>query len=139
MPRREVAAYEGANIPRVGPWDSPPPPQIAKRHPKWVHGKIGSAMLLHKIDRVELRWYDYGFHEFIRLKHPSMIARTVCGTSFFLEAGRAGTCELPKPDAIICGMCSGVGRIWPRGKKDPAVTKRQAKDRLGCAAEGTAL
>lgn len=136
MPRRELAAYEGANLPRPNVWSMCPPPVRAKKHPAYVHGKVGMAMLLHKIAYVELRWYDYGWHEFIRLKHPSISATTVCGTHFRLQAGRSGTCELPSPDAVICGMCTGTGRIWPRGEKNPKVTKRQAKDRLGCVVQG---
>lgn len=139
MPRREIAAYEGANLPRPHPWSEPPPAIRAKKHPKFVHGRVGMAMLLHRIDYVEVRWYDYGYGEFVRLKHPAMSARTACGAWFSLRAGKSGTCELPKPDAVICGMCTGAGRIWPRGEKNPRVTKRQAKDRLGCVVQGDIL
>lgn len=135
MARYEKSAYEGANLPRPNVWTKPPEPTRAKKHPKYVHGRIGMAMLLHKIDYVEIRWYDYGWHEFIRLKHPSLVARSVCGNYYHLRAGRAGTCELPAPDAVLCGMCHGTGRIWSRGKI-PTVTKRQAKDRLGCVVQG---
>lgn len=113
-----------------------PEPVRVKKHPKFVHGKVGSAMLLHKVQYVEARWYAYGMHEFTRLQHPSLAARAVCGARFHLEAGRAGVCELPAPDAVICGMCSGKGRIFGRNGSNH-VTKRQAKDRLGCVAEGT--
>src|SRR5882762_5350715 len=98
---REIAAYEDAGLPRINPWSQPPEPTRVKKHPKYVHGKVGMAMLLHKIDYVEARWYDYGFHEFIRLKHPSIAARTICGSWFHLQSGRAGTCELPAPDAVL--------------------------------------
>lgn len=135
MARYEKAAYEGANLPRPHAWTQRPEPTIAKKYPKYVHGRIGMAMLLHKIDFVALQWYDYGWHEFIRLKHPSIVARSVCGNYYHLIAGRAGTCELPAPDAVLCGMCHGTGRIWPRGKT-PTITKRQAKDRLGCVVQG---
>lgn len=74
-----------------------PEPVRVKKHPKFVHGKVGSAMLLHKVQYVEARWYAYGVHEFIRLQHPSLAARAVCGAWFHLEAGRAGVCELPAP------------------------------------------
>lgn len=139
MPHRENSIYTGVTIPRTSLWTTPPAPIRAKSHPKYVHGKVGMAMLLHKIDHVNLRWWDYGFHEFLRLKHPIIMARTVCGASWRLEAGKAGTCQLPSPDAILCGMCHGTGRIWKRGDKNPPITKRQAKDRLGCIAEGTQI
>ena len=138
MPRREIAAYEGQSVPRPDPWTEKPGKVLAKKHPKYVHGKVGMAMLLHKIAYVEMDWYAYGWHEFIRLKHPSMMAHTVCGADFFLEAGKAGTCEIPKPESVHCGMCSGEGRIFGRNGSNK-VTKRQAKDRLGCIVEGTQI
>jgi len=135
MPRREtisVAVYDRDEVERAGKMIT-----RSHKHPKYVHGKVGMAMLLHKIEFVELRWYKLAWDKAIRLANPKMIAKTVCGTFFFLEGGRGGVCEAPKEGAVLCGMCEGTGRIWPRGKKDPVVTKRQAKDRLGCVVEGT--
>lgn len=139
MPRREHSIYTGESLLRTREnerlcWEDAP---LAKKHPKYVHGKVGMAMLLHKIAFVRMRWYDYDYNFIHRLKHPILTAHTICGTMWRLEAGKSGTCELPTPDAVICGICSGTGRIWPRGQKNPVVTKRQAKDRLGCVAKGT--
>lgn len=136
MPRREHSAYEAYDRDEIES-DRSRMTTRAKSHPKYVHGKVGAAMLLHRIAYVSMRWYDLAWNQAIRLKHPKMMAYTVCGTQFFLEAGRSGVCESPKPDAVLCGMCTGTGRIWPRGEKNPKVTKRQAKDRLGCIVTGT--
>lgn len=137
MPRREiisVAVYDRNEIER----DRRKMVSRAKTCPKFVHGKMGHAMLLHKVSHVDLHWYDLAWDKAIRLAHPKMIAHTVCGASFFLEAGRSGVCEMPKPDAVLCGMCTGEGRIFGRNGNNK-VTKRQAKDRLGCIAEGAEI
>ncbi len=139
MPRRENSIYTGQTMPRTPEserevWNNSP---RAKKHPKYVHGKVGMAMMLHKIAYVEMRWWQADYDVFRRLVNPVLCARTVCGNYWRLEAGKAVTCEAPKPDAVLCGMCHGTGRVWPRGEKNPSVTKRQAKDRLGCIAEGT--
>lgn len=136
--RRENSIYTGETIPRTREnermvWSESP---RVKKHPKYVHGKIGLAMMLHKIAYVEMRWYDCDYHVFKRLVHPILCAKTVCGTFWTLQAGKSGTCEMPAPDAVLCGMCHGTGRVWARGQT-PTVTKRQAKDRLGCVAGGT--
>jgi hypothetical protein len=138
MPRRESSIYAGQTIPRTreneqNVWRNSP---RAKRHPKYVHGKMGMAMMLHKVAYVEMRWWESDYSVFRRLVNPILCARTICGAYWRLEAGKAGTCSIPKPDAVLCGVCVGEGRRWPRGENNPAVTKRQAKDRLGCVVEG---
>jgi hypothetical protein len=112
----------------------------AKTFPKYVHGRIGMAMLLHKIDHVDLWWYetDNTGSNLVRLQSPRMIAHTVCGNSWSIDGTRAKTCQLPNPETVLCGRCEGTGTIWGRGKT-PKVTKRQAKDRLGCIVEGTQI
>jgi hypothetical protein len=133
--RKQVAIYEECSVPRPDVWTRIPEPTRAKKFPRYVHGKVGMAMLLHKIEYVNLKWYGYGRHEFVRLKSPSLIAHTVCGAIFHLAPGRAGVCELPAPDAVLCGRCHGTGTIWGHGKT-PTVTKRYAKDHLGCVVQG---
>jgi hypothetical protein len=137
MPRRENSIYEGERIPRTREseyliWRDPP---HVKKHPKYVHGKIGMSSLLHKIDYVEMRWYDYDWDYFLRLKNPILTARTVCGMLWRLEVGKGTTCEIPNPDTVLCAACHGEGRNFGRNGKTK-ITKRQAKDRGGCIAHG---
>lgn len=108
----------------------------AKKHPKYVHGKMGMAALLHKISYVNLHWYttDSTGHNLVRLIQPRMIAHTVCGNSWHI-ATSSNTCDLPKPETILCGRCHGQGVIWKRGEK-AAITMREARLRLGCIARG---
>lgn len=140
MPRRENSIYDGDPLPRNGEtermmWRNKP---RAKKHPKYVHGKIGMSALLHKIAYVDMQWYDYDYNFIYRLKHPILMAHTNCGMFWRLEAGRGNTCEMPAPETVLCAACHGEGRNFGKQGKTK-VSKRQAKDSLGCIAEGTEI
>jgi hypothetical protein len=141
--RRQLAAYSeiipgrpdldwyksGRSTPRPGV-------TVAKRHPPYVHGKIGMAQLLHKVMRLELRWYEVGpdGHHMRRLHSPSMMATTVCGHVFYIGT-RAQTCEMPKPDTVMCGRCHGTGPNFGKHGINN-VSRQEAKVRLGCVPTG---
>ena len=110
----------------------------AKRTPKYVHGRIGSACLLHKVDRVELHWYTAGGvmgEHLVRLSTPKMVCTTICGHVFFIGTPKARTCELPAPGTVLCGRCHGETANFGKNTTS-GVTKEQAKVRLGCIAKG---
>jgi hypothetical protein len=105
----------------------------AKSFPPYVYSANKMGMLIHKIAGVELHWWepcDRG-ERLVRRRRPRMIALTVCGDSKFLEPGRAHTCVLPNPDAVLCGRCYGKPATF-RGRKEHEVTKQYARDHLGC-------
>lgn len=105
----------------------------AKKFPKYVYSANKMGLLIHKIVNVELHWWEPcdGGKRLVRRRKPSMIAHTVCGQSKFLKPGKAHTCEIPRPDAVLCGRCHGeaptFGRIVP-----PKVSKQYARNHLGC-------
>jgi hypothetical protein len=108
----------------------------AKTFPKYVYSANKMGFLMHKIAKVELHWWEAcdGGERLVRRDKPRMIAHTVCGDSRFLEPGRAHTCCLPKPDAVLCGRCHGRPATF-RGRKENEVSKQFAKDHLGCFIE----
>ena len=115
----------------------------AKRHPKYVYG-TASGLLMHEVAYVELHWYDFGpgGHSLIRRDSPRITITTCCGQLFHAQPRhwnrpnrdgkpRATICDVPNPDAVLCGRCRGEGPVF--GKNGTGnVTKREAKDRLGC-------
>jgi len=108
----------------------------AKRHPKYVYSNIFGC-LVHEITYVEFRWYNVGSggSSLVRRAHPRISITTNCGQVFFYwsQNGRPKStmCELPNPDAVLCGRCQGKGPVFgKRGSGD--VTKSAAKVRLGC-------
>jgi len=112
----------------------------AKKHPKYVHSKQG--MLMHLIADIDLSWWSAQFDHLVRRKKPRMIIRTVCGHTFFVTKGAykgerkvSEMCNLPKPNAVLCGRCHGTGAIWGKNKK-AEITKQEARARLGCVIEG---
>src|SRR5262245_45458642 len=92
---------------------------------------------MHEIAHVEFRWYDVGpgGHSLIRRAHPSIHITTYCGQMFVLRhrngQPRSTMCEIPNPDAVLCGRCQGEGPIFGKNGKGN-VTKSEAKARLGC-------
>jgi hypothetical protein len=121
-----------------------PQPMVteAKRFPKYVHGRVGFAALLHKIVAVKLTWYDFGDdgNFLVRINKPHMYAECACGAHFSLDGKRGASCELPAPDAVLCGRCEGIGPIRPKNRQvEGRPTKKEAKVRLGCVARGRAL
>lgn len=106
----------------------------AKKHPPYVHGKIGMAQLLHRISYVELHWYESCYDHMRRLRSPRIIANTVCGTSFRIGT-KAQTCELPAPQTVLCGRCHGEKPNWGRHGSH-IVSRRDARLKLGCIVKG---
>lgn len=111
----------------------------AKRHAKYVYSNL-NGLLLHKIAHVQLRWYDAGGDHLIRRETPHASITTICGQTFFGGKTRRGgkvratMCELPKPDAVLCGRCHGEGPVFGKDST-PGVTKQEAKTRLGCVVQ----
>lgn len=112
----------------------------AKKHAPYVFSIRGLSCLVHKVAYVEIRWFNYGpgGHTLIRTDTPKMIANTVCGYHFFLEAKRSRTCQIPDPAAVLCGRCHG--EVATFGKDGPAqqagISKQAAHIALGCAVKG---
>lgn len=109
----------------------------AKKFPKYVFGNRGNAALVHTIAYVKLNWtrVDDTGSNLIKLNAPIMIATTICGTSFRLSAKSGVTCEIPKPDAVMCGRCNG--QMPPFSKRNPnRLDIKAAKKALGCIVEG---
>ena len=109
----------------------------AKKFPKYAYGANGNSSLVHKVKAVWLRWYELadGGWSMQRRINPGLLAETVCGYSILLTPNHGRTCEIPKPDAVLCGRCHGQGANFPRGKEH-AVPMSLAKVRLGCIAQG---
>ncbi len=137
--RQQIAVYDGIKIPRTNEADRRLLFSVGrvKKHPKYVHGKIGMAVLLHKIDHVEARWWDYDYNYLLRLQSPILTAHTICGMSWRISSDKSRICEIPKPDAVLCGRCHGQPRNFPRGET-PKIPRALAKIRLGCISEGIA-
>lgn len=115
----------------------------AKRHPAYCYSNQ-NGQLLHKVAELELHWWEVtpGGGSLRRLTRPVGIIRTVCNQSFFYTKDRKGKekstlCELPKPDAVLCGRCHGTGPVFGKRGETLSVTKHEAKSRLGCIAEVT--
>lgn len=111
----------------------------AKRFPPYVFSTVGNACLVHKVARVELRWWTPGRGGRCLLKrvHPRMYAETVCGQTKYFRKGRTQTCTVPDPDAVLCGRCHGEPATFGRDGLAAALgfTRREAHDRLGCLPE----
>ena len=116
-----------------------------KRHPKYVYGtRMGK--LLHEIAQVTLCWWQLGGHGeyFFRVQSPRVWFETKCGYHFFgsdpqntfisSRKSRATVCEIPKPDAVLCGRCRGEGPVFGKHAKvgRGGVTYKQARERIGC-------
>jgi hypothetical protein len=109
----------------------------AKRFPPYVYGTRGNACLIHKVLRVELHWWRCrDTNSLVRCNPPWMFAYTVCGQRFRIDDSKWGaTCAIPKPDAVLCGRCHGEGPVFGKHSKQ-LITKREAKQKLGCIANG---
>ena len=117
----------------------------AKKFPPYVFSISASAALVHRIAYVELHWWRAGtFRESgdcLRKNNPPvMIATTICGSSRFIEAARARTCMVPRPDAIRCTKCFGLPEAAAFGKNGwctrEGITRTEAHVKLGCIVEG---
>lgn len=111
----------------------------ARTHPEFVFGIRGVSCLVHKVRHVTIHWYAFaGMNHLGRLKRPCMIAETMCAQSFRLNPEIARTCEIPSPDALLCGRCLGQGPTFPkRGRAYKSqLTRQEAHIKLGCVENG---
>lgn len=131
----QTSAYEKITAPRWGKEEREY--SIAKKHPKYVFSSGKNASLIHKVREVKLRWWACGGRgEYLmRLQTPRMFAISMCGASFRLSDTSSSTCAIPAPEAVLCAMCHGEGRNFPRGKEHK-VPMTLAKVRLGCISKG---
>lgn len=112
-----------------------------KKHPKYVYSTSGGAMLVHRIKYVTAYWYDTHYSHLIRRQTPKLVAKSFCQNSFFLNLPKqknkfsAVACEIPAPDAVLCGACHGQPRPFGKYGKPPC-TKELAQVRLGCLVRG---
>jgi hypothetical protein len=121
---------------------------FAKKHPKYVYSRR-HGMLLHEIAKMEFQWWQLGDSGkyWVRRTSPRVTYTTKCGHFFFGpdpeskyakdKPPKVAICELPKPDAVLCGRCRGESAVFARGcqTKPGGPTRQQAKARLGCVAE----
>lgn len=112
---------------------------FATKHPAYVFSINANAGLMHKIANVELHWYTpRGNGVVTRKARPKMIAHTVCGMNFFLRPEKTRTCEVPNPDAILCGRCHGEVPSFSKkhGGKHANTNRAEAHVKLGCIVKG---
>ena len=114
---------------------------LLKKFPPYAYSSGANAALVHKIAKVEARWYDVISAEHLRRRDtPKLIATAICGHTMFLtsahclQSGPAKMCAIPRPDAVLCGMCHGTGRVFKRDGSD-VQKRREAHRKLGCIAE----
>lgn len=120
---------------------------VAKRHPAFVYGRR-MGMLLHTVARMELQWWTLGDsgNYWVRRTSPKVYYTTKCGMFFFgsdpdslgKKPPKALVCELPKPDAVLCGRCQGKGPTFAKGTqpRPGGPTRKEARARIGCVAVG---
>jgi len=132
MRREHIAAYTEIRAPRWGKEESES--QIVASKVPYVFGIGANNAVIHTIKHIRLRWWttSAGGAYLVRLQSPRMIAETNCGTWRHIDGPRTKTCELPAPNAVMCAMCNGKGRNFPR-KQQHEVPLALAKIRLGCA------
>lgn len=101
----------------------------AKRFLPYVHSTGPNAMLIHKVAAVKLCF---------EASKTTIIAETNCGMSKILAhrylSSRhtpAKMCEIPDPNAVLCGVCHGELPTFSKRRKEQ-IKKRWAKDHLGC-------
>jgi hypothetical protein len=68
-----------------------------------------------------------------RLDKPTVIAYCVCGAIRYLNSGKhsAKVCEIPDPNAVLCGLCHGELPTFSRRRKE-RIARQWAHDHLGC-------
>lgn len=112
----------------------------AKRYPPYVFSIRGASALVHKVSRVQLRWWKVAGHgeKMVKLTRPIMIADCVCGMFFRLEGSKSRTCHIPNPDALLCGRCHGeIATFGKHGAGTKAgITRHVAHVKLGCVVKG---
>ena len=108
-----------------------------RRFPEFVYSLLG-GMLVHRIARVEARWYEptQRGDALRRLSVPSVVAYAVCGQYFYFNHWRgkvrARACVAPRDGAVLCGRCAGNGPVFRRGIDAAAELRREARARIGC-------
>lgn len=110
----------------------------AKKFPPYVFSIRGASALVHKVVGVDCRWWKPHYNKLVYQQRPTMIARTACNYSFFLEGSRTRTCQIPAPDALLCGACHGEERPFGRRgwARKAGITKMSAHVKLGCVVKG---
>lgn len=112
----------------------------AKRHVKYVYSNDANGCLIHKVREVTFHWYEAKGDYLERRQAPHICIKTICSQVFFAhnrKGKRAATmCEIPSPDAVLCGRCHGEPPVFTKGKSH-AEEKRAARARLGCVMEVT--
>ncbi len=112
-----------------------------KKFPPFVYSLSLNGMLVHKVSHVTASWYEAQYDRMLRLDTPKLVATTVCGYFFFIHLPRdkktfkASLCEIPKPDAVLCGRCHGEPASFGKHGK-ASCSKRVARVRLGCLVRG---
>lgn len=127
------AVYTGVTVPRGSKEEGEWVP--TRRFKKYVYSTSSNGCLIHRVREVKLRWWDYSYHYLMRRRSPVICATTNCGINYFISGTKAKFCDIPAPDAVLCAMCHGEGRNFPRGR-DHKVSKELAKIRKGCMEEG---
>lgn len=137
--RQVAAVFPEVRAPRFGAEESTY--TVAKKHPPYVFSTAPGAVLIHVVSYVRLRWWTYspGGAYLLRLASPTMMAVANCGQFFSLEGTRAKTCLAPSAEAVLCGMCAGKGRNFPRDGRPHEVSRELAKIRKSCITKGVQL
>lgn len=104
----------------------------AKSSLPYVHSIGANSCLIHKVAYVDIHWYSGHYSYMQRLDKPFVLVHTVCQFSVSLTGRMAGkVCELPDPNAILCGRCHGELPTFSPQRKIK-IKKQWAKDHLGC-------
>ena len=113
---------------------------LAKKYPPYVFSIRGASCLVHNVSHVSLHWWrvSHGGRSLVKLKRPVMIATTMCGMSFRLEATKTRTCHVPSDEALLCGRCNGLAHTfgWNGEATKAGIKRTEAHVKLGCAVKG---
>lgn len=95
--RRQNSIYTGVKIPRSflgSREEGAVADQIVTSKMKYVYSNTRNACLVHKIQEVRLRWWDFDYHYWLRLQHPVVLVTSTCGRFFRLEGQGAKMCAI---------------------------------------------
>ncbi len=121
----------------------------ARKHPKYVYGRR-QGLLMHEVAVMEFQWWHLGDGGayWVRAKSPRVTYTTKCGMFFFGpdpestfrrdKRAKSVACELPRPNAVLCGRCRGEGPVFAKGTKPKAggPDRYEARLKLGCVVGG---
>jgi hypothetical protein len=127
--REQIALYDGVTAPRGGKEEREH--DYAKTFLPYVYSTSRNAALVHRVLRVQVRWWDCAMTHMLRRQSPILIVECACGMFFRINGAKAKMCEIPKPDAVLCGACNGKGRNFPR-RRPADIPLSLAKIRIGC-------